>query len=259
MQILRGLDQLNDFLDRVDCSEGCLADTGFLYGMAYNDDSFYPQALDVSLILEEMEIPIHTNVVGRMEFIDLVFRKMLTRGAVKLYKSMDSQTPHRNLFNFVKKVRDQEVSERRKRKSYKIGEKSLKALRKDIVAVSGMSGWKAFCSTYAGDMLSNEWRQLEEDFGLYFIEVMEGQTSEQVTRPLLWADMVNTMGTYGVRGPDAMILNLFRSCSLNLLITSDNDFNFEEIDDPELETKGVLILQESQPDASYLREIQQDL
>lgn len=72
MQVLRGLDQFNKFLDRVDCSKGCLADTGFLYGMTYKDDHFYPQSLEVSLILEERNIPIHTNVIGRMVFIDLV-------------------------------------------------------------------------------------------------------------------------------------------------------------------------------------------
>lgn len=259
MRVLRGLDQLKDFLVQVDCSDGCLADTGFLYGMAYKDDRVYPQSLEVSLILEDNEIPIHTNVVGRMEFIDLVFRKMLTRGAVSLYRSMDPQTPYRDLFNHIKKIRDLEVSEGRKRKSYKLGERGIKDLREQMVTVSGTTGWKAFCAKYAGDVLATEWKYLEEDYGLYFIEVMEGQTSELVTKPLVWADMVTTMGAYGVRGPDAMILNLFKSCSLNLLITSDNDFNFDEIDDPDLNDKGVLILQESEPDAAYLLEIQQDV
>jgi len=107
--------------------------------------------------------------------------------------------------------------------------------------------------------LSNEWKSLEEEFGLSFIEVMEGETSDVVTTPLYWSDMVSTMGAYGVRGTDAMILNLFRSCSLNVLITSDNDFNFDEIDDPALQDKGVMILQKSQPDAEYLREVEQEL
>lgn len=259
MQVLKGIEQLNDFLNRVDCSEGCLADSSFLYGMAYKDDRVYPQSLDVSLIFEEKNIPIYTNVVGRMEFIDLVFRKMLTRGVANLYKDTDPTTPHRSLFNRIKRIRDTEVSEKRKRKSYKLGEPGIKDLRAEIVSISGTAGWKSFCARYAGDLLTTEWKYLEEDYGLCFIEVMEGQTSEIVTNPLMWSDMVHTMGTYGVRGPDAMILNLFKSCSLNLLVTGDNDFNFDELDDPTLENKGVLILQESQPNPAYLQEIEQDL
>ncbi len=258
MKVLRGLDQLTEFMNRVDCSDGCLADTGFLYGMSYKDDRVYPQSLEVSLVLEEKNIPIHTNVIGRGEFVDLVFRKMLTRGAMKLYKSMDSHTDQRSLFNFVKAIRDREVRDKRNRKSYKIGERELKDLRKEIVTIAGTSGWRSFCSTYAGEMLVNEWEYLEDDYGLYFIELMEGQTSRLVPRPLLWREMVETMGKFGIRGPDAMILNLFKSCSLNLLITSDQDFNFSEVDDPELEKKAVLILEESKPDAPYLKEIEDD-
>ncbi|MFN8943287.1 MAG: hypothetical protein ACK5WZ_01530, partial [Pseudobdellovibrionaceae bacterium] len=108
-------------------------------------------------------------------------------------------------------------------------------------------------------VLSSEWLSLEKEFGLSFIEALEGETSDIVTTPLNWSDMVGTMGLYGVRGTDAMILNLFRSCSLNILITSDIDFKFDEIDDPALDKKGVLILQNSQPDAEYLLEVDQEL
>lgn len=258
MKVLRGLNQLIKFMDEVDCSEGCLADTGFLYGMSYKDDRVYPQSLDLSEILEERDIPIHTNVIVRMEFIDLVFRKMITRGAIQLFKSMDPRTEHRSLFNFVKSLRDREMKDKRSRKSYKLGERELKDLRKEIEAVFGTTGWRSFCLTYSGQMLTNEWKHLEEDYGLYFIEIMEGQTSSLVPRPLLWSDMVGTMGTFGIRGPDAMILNLFKACSLNLLITSDQDFNFSEVDDPELENKAVLILEESKPDEIYLKEIKDE-
>ncbi|PWU13648.1 MAG: hypothetical protein C5B49_14290 [Bdellovibrio sp.] len=258
MRVLKGLGQLKTFLDQVNCSNGCLADTGFLYGMSYKDDRFYPQALEVSMILEENNIPIHTNVVGRLEFVDLIFRKMITRGVAKLYKFMDPHTQNRTLFNLAKNIRDQEVSARRNRRSYKIGEGKLKEIRRELVAVSGEAGWKAFCTTYVGDILGNEWRILEEDFGLFFIEMIEGQTSDLVPRPLLWNEMVGTMGRFGIRGPDAMILNLFMSSSLSLLITSDNDFNFSEIEDSSLEDKAVLILEESLPDQTYLNELKSE-
>ena len=72
-------------------------------------------------------------------------------------------------------------------------------------------------------MLS-EWRLLEEELGLNFIEITEGATSEHFSEPLLWKDMVQLMGSHGMRGPDAMIANLFMKSRFPLLITSDGDF-----------------------------------
>ena len=101
-------------------------------------------------------------------------------------------------------------------------------------------------------MLINEWTILEDDLGLYFIEVMEGQTSSLVPNPLHWRDMVQTMGELGMRGPDAMIINLFKACSLNLLITADKDFDLFGFDDVSLKDKAILILEESPREDSGL-------
>jgi hypothetical protein len=245
MQILRGIDQLNIFLNQIDCSVGCLADTGFLYGASYTDDRVYHEALDVFLILEEKSIPIHTNVVGRMEFVDLVFRKQLTLGAIKIFSLMNPKTSHKSLYDFLKKIRDDDTAIKKTGQSFKIGEKQLKKLRDKIEESSGESGWRQFCSTYVGEMLTNEWEMLEEDLGLHFIEVMEGQTSVLIPKALYWKDMVKTMGQLGVRGPDAMIINLFQSCILPLLITADKDFEFSNVSDGFLKNKAILILEQS--------------
>lgn len=244
MQIIRGIDQLNEFLSQTDCSDGCLADTGFLYGASDMDDRVYKQALEVFLVLEEQNIPIHTNVVGRMEFIDLVFRKQVTLGAIKVFSAMNSKTAHKSLYDILKSVRDEDTAAKRQGQSYKVGEKRLKNLKKNFIESAGDTGWKSFCSKYVGQMLINEWQILEDDLGLHFLEVMEGQTSPLITQPLHWKDMVHTMGELGVRGPDAMIINLFKASSLNLLITADKDFEFSSADDISLQNKAVLILEE---------------
>jgi hypothetical protein len=245
MQILKGIDQLKNYLSQSDCSDGCLADTGFLYGASYTDDRVYKQALEVFLILEEQNIPIHTNVVGRMEFVDLVFRKQVTLGAIQVYNGMSSKTAHKNLYDLLKNIRDEDTAARKQGQSYKIGEKRLKKLKERFIESSGDTGWQKFCSKYSGQMLINEWQILEDELGLYFIEVMEGQTSPLVRQPLHWKDMVQTMGELGIRGPDAMIINLFKASSLNLLITADNDFDFFAIDDVFFQNKAVYVLQEN--------------
>ncbi|MBN8538042.1 MAG: hypothetical protein J0M15_13390 [Deltaproteobacteria bacterium] len=245
MQIIRGIDQLKKFLSQTDCSIGCLADTGFLYGASYTDDRVYQQALDVFLILEEKNIPIHTNVIGRMEFIDLVFRKQLTLGAIKTFNSMNPKSSHKSLYDLLKKIRDDDTAIKKLGQSFKIGENQLKKLKEKIEESAGQLGWRQFCSTYAGEMLINEWEILEEDLGLHFIEVLEGQTSALLPKSLYWKDMVKTMGQLGVRGPDAMIINLFQSCALPLLITADKDFEFSNSTDEFFNDKAILILEQT--------------
>ncbi len=73
-------------------------------------------------------------------------------------------------------------------------------------------------------MLVNEWTMMDEEIGLNFIEAVDGGTSEEITSPLQWSDMVDLMGEHGMWGPDAMILNLFNNSKFSLLVTSDSDF-----------------------------------
>lgn len=253
MRVIRGANQLKHYLNSNDCSSGCLADTGFLYAASYTDDRVYPQAVEAFELLEEFDIPIFANVISRMEFVDLIFRKQLTLGALQIFKELKATPTHEDLFNFLKKIRDEDTSHKRHRRSYKIGEKQLKKLRQKLELALGSTGWKAFCSKYAGAMLKNEWQIMEEELGLHFVEVLEGQTSDIITEPLKWIDMVQTMGDLGIRGPDAMILNLFTSSNLPLLITADKDFEFKDSDDKSNLGKTILILEESTDQASRLR------
>ncbi|MGE3758208.1 MAG: hypothetical protein AB7H97_10650, partial [Pseudobdellovibrionaceae bacterium] len=96
-------------------------------------------------------------------------------------------------------------------------------LRKNTDAEYGISDWKDFCSKYIGTMLTTEWTMLEQEWGLNFVEVMEGQISPLFNSPLYWTDMVQVMAEHGQRGPDAMIINLFAKSNFPLLITSDSD------------------------------------
>lgn len=59
--------------------------------------------------------------------------------------------------------------------------------------------------------------------GLNFVEVLEGGRSDVIAEPLHWSDMVEVIGEQGIRGPDAMIANLFLKSRLSLLITTDKE------------------------------------
>jgi hypothetical protein len=51
---------------------------------------------------------------------------------------------------------------------------AVKKLRRELELAAGPKKWRAFCQTYAGDMRLNEWKILEQDLGLYFVEGLEG-------------------------------------------------------------------------------------
>lgn len=224
MKTIKSVEHLSALFDEKNCRVGCFADTGFLYAMAYDDDRFHDIANKVFDLLADREIPIYVNVISRIEFVDLIFRKQITLGAIRVFNSLDSNTAHRSLFNLLKNIRDRDTADRKNGNSYKIGEVQLKNLRRELERSLGLDGWKEFCKHYAGEMLTNEWSMLEQEFGLNFIEVMEGGVSDQITAPLFWKDMVQIMGNHGLRGPDAMIVNLFSKSEFPLLITGDGDF-----------------------------------
>jgi predicted nucleic acid-binding protein len=226
MQVLRSLPELSVFLHINECKPGCFADTGFLYGLAYDDDRIFAPANDVLDILGRSQIPIYTNVISRLELIDLILRKQITAGCIEMFNETKAPSHSKPIFKLLKDIRDKDTAAQNKKESYKIDEYRLKKLRKHVDVEYGIKDWDEFCAKYVGTMLTNEWQMLEQDFGLNFVEVMEGQTSPLFRSPLYWKDMVAVMGQHGQRGPDAMIVNLFAKSHFPLLITADSDIEY---------------------------------
>lgn len=224
MQFLRTPLELGAFLTKPENCTGCLADTGFLYALSYKDDRLFNHATDVFDLLADHKVGLYANVISRLEFVDLIFRKQITNGAISLLGTVNPTTTQKSLFNLLKNIRDTNKGEANVGNSYKINEGRLKNLRKELEAAAGQGSWKSFCETYSGVYLKNDWETLEQDLGLDFIEIMEGAQSELFASPLYWKDMVQVMGNLGVRGPDAMIMNLFLKSKLPLLITGDSDY-----------------------------------
>ncbi len=224
MQILRSAHDLSEYLKDNDCKPGCFADTGFLYGLAYVDDRLFGKANEIHDLIFENEVPIYANVISRMEFVDLILRKQLTNASISLFGELQRDVRNQELFNLLKNIRDRNTEAQRNKESYKINESQLKKLRGLIADAYVGTGWKSFCDTYLGALLVSEWQTVEEELGLNFIEILEGDTSEFFEESLHWSDMVRIMGKNGMRGPDAMIMNLFLKSKFPLLITSDSDF-----------------------------------
>lgn len=137
MQLIRGTDELRVFLKRNGNGVGCLADTGFLYAASFMDDRLYEQSLEIFDLLAEHNASIFVNVIARIEFVDLVFRKMLTNAAVEVSRLITKNLNNADLFNFLRNIRDQDVAHRNKKMSYKMSESTLKELRRRLVGAMG--------------------------------------------------------------------------------------------------------------------------
>ncbi|MFN8945124.1 MAG: hypothetical protein ACK5WZ_10940 [Pseudobdellovibrionaceae bacterium] len=243
MKVFRGVAALEKYLTTNRISFGCLADTGFLYALAYKDDRLFDTANDVHDLLVEHKAPIYSNVISRVELIDLIFRKQVTLGCVKLFESATSHSFHKPIYNTLKDIRDKNTASTRNHESYKVDEGRLKKVRKQLVDEYGMTDWSDFCSEFVDEKLLNEWTAVEQELGLNFIEVMEGEKSDLFNHPVRWNDMVELMGKKGLRGPDAMIANLFDKSKFELLITSDSDFKNCFADQLEIPMdKAILVL-----------------
>lgn len=158
-----------------------------------------------------------------MEFVDLIFRKQVTQGCLQLFDLLAKDSPKTPLRRLLRNIRDQDSALTKQRKSFKIDERHLKELKIALNAYGGETDWPNFCSAYVGALLKNEWKILEEDFDLRFLELLEGQVTELFNQPVAWSEMVNVMATKGLRGPDAMIVNIFSCSKLPVLITTDSD------------------------------------
>lgn len=240
MIILTTQHDLNEFLYKTDCHNGCLADTGFLYGVSYDDDRIHIKANQVLDLFSDYKIPLYSNVISRMEFADLIFRKILTLGAVDFFESYSKDLLSHSLFNLLKDIRDKNSSGFKNKISYKLDESRIKRLRSELNLKPESYDWTKFCTNYVGQLFENEWTILEEELGLNFVETLENQTSEFITKPLVWKEMVSLMGQYGLRSPDAMILNMFVNSTFKILITTDSDFLYLS-KDPIFNTKEKAI------------------
>lgn len=244
MRVIRG-NEIETYLEKEPCPAGILADTAFLYALSDTDDRLYDSAINVYDYLENGNVTIYANVISRMEFVDLLFRKQITGGAIEVFKLLDSATTSKNIFNFFKSIRDEDTAHRNDSQSYKIPEGKLKKLRQHLESEVSSMDWKGFCQKYTGAKFHNDWSVYEQELGLNFVEVLEGQTSDIIASPLYWTDMVQVMGEQGIRGPDAMIANLFLKSRFPLLITADKDIAraFDD-ESPEHESKTILYLEQ---------------
>jgi len=223
MRVLRTITELKEYLRDSNHFPGCFADSGFLYALAFQDDSRFDRANDVLEVLAETKFSIYANVIVRMEFIDLLFRKQVTLGCVQLLPVVEQHARNKALFRVLRNIRDQNTASFRVGVSFKVGERQLKDLKRLMDEFGVETDWTDFCSNYVGSMLKTEWQMLEEDFDLRFVELLEGQVTELFNQPLTWSDMVDVMADKGLRGPDAMIANMYARSRFPLLVTVDSD------------------------------------
>lgn len=109
MKVVISQEELAGLLRDLNQPPQCLADTGFLYALAYVDDRLFNPANDLLDTLSDYKAELYVNVVSRMEFVDLIFRKQVTRGCIELFNTVKHNDHSDSMFNLLKDIRDKEI------------------------------------------------------------------------------------------------------------------------------------------------------
>lgn len=228
---MRLISDVSEFKSFVESSEkvarGCVVDTSVLFAVTYESKS-HLAATEAMEFLAEKSVPLISNVTTRSEFLDVIIRRQLTCGVIEFFnrygKTIDSST---RLFKILKSVRDKESENESQGDVYVLEPTRLKEIRR-LLSDDGnrVSRWLQFCAHYLSPRLQDEWELLEDEYGLTFLEVLEGEINDYFPKGLLWKDLVKLAGRSGLRSSDAMILNFFGSSVFEVLVTRDHDFKY---------------------------------
>jgi hypothetical protein len=207
--------------------EGCLVDTSILFAASYDLDKFNTEAVEVFDYLGELEIPLHSNVNIRAEFIDLHRRVMIPEGLVSMFsefgRSLDLQ-----LYTKLQSVNTQLTESRRTGSPFKLSEERIKEWRQVLrqYQFSSIDGWEQFCADFLKGKIENIWDETSKILGINFLTLRGSDRNEWLVSDVTWESMATLVGRFGIGSFDAMIINLFLSSKFSALITADKEIAY---------------------------------
>lgn len=206
---------------------GLLVDTSILFAASFPPDLFNTAAEQLFEFLNQLNIPVFTNVNIRAEFIDLHRRYMIPEGLVDLYTS---GTPIHdfNIKRELKSVHAQASESRSTGRAVKFSDEKIKKWRSLLskASVPGQDGWEQFCADFLQGKIDPIWDETCRLLNVSFISTRTGESGDWLTQDLTWEDMVGYVGRFGIGSSDAMVLNLFLNSKFAGLLTADRDLAY---------------------------------
>lgn len=207
-----------------DLEKGCIVDTSILFAMSYPNDVYNPVAAELFDYLSELQIPVHSNVNIRAEFIHNQLQVIIPEALSDMY------TKHGKSLNepLYKKLQSNytTVSEARKNNSsYKFTNSKISDWRDFLRenSTTGRDAWFNFCRDFVSHRIENVWDETCDEVGLNFLSLRGSDTKSWLTGPVDWKDADALVGNYAVGSFDAMIINLFLNSHFPALITADKE------------------------------------
>jgi len=203
--------------------KGCIVDTSILFAVSYPNDVHNTAAEELFDYLIELQMPAHTNVNIRAEFVNLQFQVMVPEGLADLYHKHGS-----TLTEAVRKKLQSNyttVNESKRGTSYKFSHAKIGEWR-DFLRLnpsSAKDGWFEFCSSYISHRIESVWENTCNEVGVNILSLRGADSKEWMTGPLDWKDMSLLVGNYGIGSFDAMIINLFLNSHFPALVTADRE------------------------------------
>jgi predicted nucleic acid-binding protein len=204
--------------------KGCIVDTSILFAISYPNDAHNPVAVELFDYLSELQIPVHTNVNIRSEFIHNQLQVMIPEGLSDMY-SKDGKSLHESIYKKLQSNYTTVSEARNKNLSYKFSNSKVVEwrdfFRKNIT--SGRDAWFNFCRDFISHRIQNVWEQTCNEVGVNFLSLRGSDTKNWLTGPVDWKDADALVGNYGIGSFDAMIINLFLNSHFPALVTADKE------------------------------------
>lgn len=223
MSNLIGHSDLEKFINsNPNSSKGCFVDTNLLFAADYDLDKFNEEAVEICEALVSARIPIFSTSTIRSELLELKRRVLVTESLIDFYHHGGSRIP-KPLFSKLKSLRDRATSRWNGGDAFFLGDRLIKEMRFLFIENLGENTWIAFCKTYLGNKLEEEWNNQVASRGVGYLDQ---EHPELVIRRPEWNEMVQLIQTYGIGASDAMIINFFLCTTLQFIVTSDKDVAF---------------------------------
>lgn len=207
-----------------DIKNGLMVDTNVIFAGSYELDHFNSEVSKFIADLNNLNIPLFTNVNVRTEFLDLHRRVLIAECLIDMYEvAADDLAP--SLSHQLKSLRTRYRKAVDEGRLFKLSDKEIKNFRSLLVQANfgEKDGWDFFCQVYLFDKMTCVWDLAVKEYNLSPLSLREGERSPQIIGDISWYEMVKLVGRYGVGVADAMILNMFLNSSFKVLASADTD------------------------------------
>lgn len=223
--------EVDNYIQKINSSLGCIADTSFLIAISDKDNHFHEDAQFLFEKIVQDGIPVFATVTTRSEFIDFHRRVIMTETLM----DMLVQTSKWKISSTVREVlRSQKGwidNQARTENDPYLSDYRIKKCKQVFLpkTESGQIGWVELCREYLSGRLRTAWGEIADVLSINYIDMRSDDSKLFFEKELRWDSMYKFAEATALGSSDAMILNLFDASVFPFVVTSDYDLAYGTI------------------------------